>query len=84
MQVCLLGHLYSSLCNIIVIVYNLYFPQRGHVYLLDYEVLDQLPANIINEKQTYLSAPLCLLHYNRHGELKPIAIQVWFYNDLLL
>jgi len=53
------------------------------VYLLDFEVLDQLPANIINEKQTYLSAPLCLLHYNRHGELKPIAIQVWFYNDLL-
>lgn len=57
----------------------MYFPQRGHVYLLDYEVLDQLPANIVNGKQTYLSAPLCLLHYNRHGELKPIAIQVWFY-----
>lgn len=87
MEVCLCefwGHLYLWLCNIILIVYNLYFPQRGHVYLLDYEVLDQLPANIVNGKQTYLSAPLCLLHYNRDGELKPIAIQVWFYNGFLL
>uniref|UniRef100_A0A671N849 Zgc:152891 n=1 Tax=Sinocyclocheilus anshuiensis TaxID=1608454 RepID=A0A671N849_9TELE len=51
--------------------------ERGHVYLLDYEVLDQLPANTVNDKQTYLAAPLCLLHYNRQGELKPIATQHW-------
>ncbi|KAI2651224.1 Polyunsaturated fatty acid lipoxygenase ALOX15B [Labeo rohita] len=50
--------------------------ERGHVYLLDYEVLDQLPANTINDKHSYLAAPLCLLHYNRQGELKPIAIQL--------
>ncbi|XP_026089838.1 arachidonate 8S-lipoxygenase-like [Carassius auratus] len=50
--------------------------ERGHVYLLDYEVLDQLPANTVNDKKTYLAAPLCLLHYNRQGELKPIAIQL--------
>ncbi|XP_052443652.1 polyunsaturated fatty acid lipoxygenase ALOX8 [Carassius gibelio] len=50
--------------------------ERGHVFLLDYEVLDQLPANTINDKQTYLAAPLCLLHYTRQGELKPIAIQL--------
>lgn len=57
----------------------MYIAQRGHVYLLDYEVLDQLPANTINDKHSYLAAPLCLLHYNRQGELKPIAIQVLFF-----
>ncbi|XP_066502216.1 hydroperoxide isomerase ALOXE3 [Hoplias malabaricus] len=50
--------------------------ERGAIFLLDYQILDQLPANIINGKQTYLASPLCLLHYNRHGELKPIAIQL--------
>ena len=50
--------------------------QNGNVYLLDYEVLDGAPANVINGKQTYLSAPLCLLHLNQQGQLLPIAIQV--------
>ncbi|XP_054482503.1 hydroperoxide isomerase ALOXE3 [Anoplopoma fimbria] len=50
--------------------------ERGNVYLLDYEVLDGVPANVINGKQTYLSAPLCLLHLNRQGQLIPIAIQL--------
>ncbi|XP_060792213.1 hydroperoxide isomerase ALOXE3 isoform X2 [Neoarius graeffei] len=54
--------------------------ERGTIYLLDYEILDQLPANVINGKQSYLAAPLCLLHYNQHGELKPIAIQMWVRN----
>lgn len=50
--------------------------QEGNIYLLDYEVLDGVPANVINEKQTYLCAPLCLLHLNRQGQLLPVAIQV--------
>nr|XP_046267353.1 polyunsaturated fatty acid lipoxygenase ALOX15B [Scatophagus argus]XP_046267354.1 polyunsaturated fatty acid lipoxygenase ALOX15B [Scatophagus argus] len=50
--------------------------QKGTVYLLDYEVLDGVPANVINGKQTYLSAPLCLLHLNQQGQLLPIAIQL--------
>ncbi|KAK2827188.1 hypothetical protein Q7C36_018114 [Tachysurus vachellii] len=50
--------------------------ERGTIFLLDYEVLDQISANVINGKQSYLAAPLCLLHYNQHGELKPIAIQL--------
>lgn len=52
--------------------------QKGNIYLLDYEVLDRVPANVINGKQTYLSAPLCLLHLNQQGQLRPIAIQVSF------
>ncbi|XP_057217067.1 hydroperoxide isomerase ALOXE3-like [Triplophysa rosa] len=50
--------------------------EKGRVYLLDYEILDQLPDNTVNGKQTYLTAPLCLLHYNQNEELKPIAIQL--------
>uniref|UniRef100_W5KEZ0 Zgc:152891 n=1 Tax=Astyanax mexicanus TaxID=7994 RepID=W5KEZ0_ASTMX len=50
--------------------------ERGAIFLLDYGILDQLPANILNGKQTYLAAPLCLLHYNQYGEMKPIAIQL--------
>ncbi|KAM7373859.1 hypothetical protein PAMP_006549 [Pampus punctatissimus] len=50
--------------------------QKGSVYLLDYEVLDGVAANVINGKQTYLSAPLCLLHLNQQGQLLPIAIQL--------
>uniref|UniRef100_A0A3Q1ELP6 Zgc:152891 n=1 Tax=Acanthochromis polyacanthus TaxID=80966 RepID=A0A3Q1ELP6_9TELE len=50
--------------------------QEGRIYLLDYEVLDGVPANVVNGKQTYLSAPLCLLHLNQQGQLVPIAIQL--------
>ncbi|TSL04289.1 Hydroperoxide isomerase ALOXE3 [Bagarius yarrelli] len=50
--------------------------EKGTIFLLDYEVLDGLPANVINGKQSYIAAPLCLLHYNQHNELKPIAIQL--------
>ncbi|XP_040906769.1 polyunsaturated fatty acid lipoxygenase ALOX15B [Toxotes jaculatrix] len=50
--------------------------QKGNLYLLDYEVLDGVPANTINGKQSYLSAPLCLLHLNQQQQLVPIAIQL--------
>uniref|UniRef100_A0A7N8XSL7 Uncharacterized LOC113143111 n=1 Tax=Mastacembelus armatus TaxID=205130 RepID=A0A7N8XSL7_9TELE len=50
--------------------------QKGTIYLLDYEVLDGIPANVINGKKTYLAAPLCLLHLNQQGQLVPIAIQL--------
>uniref|UniRef100_A0A3B5AMP0 Hydroperoxide isomerase ALOXE3-like n=1 Tax=Stegastes partitus TaxID=144197 RepID=A0A3B5AMP0_9TELE len=50
--------------------------QSGRIYLLDYEVLDGIPANVVNGKQTYLSAPLCLLHLNQQDQLVPIAIQL--------
>ncbi|KAK2827965.1 hypothetical protein Q5P01_018999 [Channa striata] len=50
--------------------------QKGSFYLLDYEVLDGIPANVINGKQSYICAPLCLLHLNQQGQLVPIAIQL--------
>ncbi|XP_061106273.1 polyunsaturated fatty acid lipoxygenase ALOX15B [Conger conger] len=50
--------------------------ERGTIFLLDYKVLDGVPANTVNGKQQYLAAPLCILHYSQQGELKPIAIQL--------
>ncbi|XP_038564779.1 polyunsaturated fatty acid lipoxygenase ALOX15B isoform X2 [Micropterus salmoides] len=50
--------------------------EKGTMYLLDFEVLDGVPANVVNGKQTYLSAPMCLLHLNQQGQLLPIAIQL--------
>lgn len=50
--------------------------QKGNMYLLDYEVLEGVPANRINGKPSYLCAPLCLLHLSPQGQLLPIAIQL--------
>ncbi|XP_036380637.1 polyunsaturated fatty acid lipoxygenase ALOX15B [Megalops cyprinoides] len=50
--------------------------EQGTIFLLDYEVVDGVPPNTINGVQQYLAAPLCLLHYDQQGVLKPIAIQL--------
>ncbi|KAK7929153.1 hypothetical protein WMY93_005548 [Mugilogobius chulae] len=50
--------------------------QEGNIFLCDYKVLDGLKANVINDKQQYLVAPLVLLHKTPQNELKPIAIQL--------
>ncbi|KAL2094604.1 hypothetical protein ACEWY4_009323 [Coilia grayii] len=50
--------------------------EKGKMFLLDYEVLEGVPPNIVNGKQQYFTAPLCLLHAFPDGHLKPIAIQL--------
>ncbi|KAM5180868.1 hydroperoxide isomerase ALOXE3-like [Mantella aurantiaca] len=50
--------------------------QNGHIFLADYKVLQDVPANIINDKQQYIAAPMCLLWKNPQDELVPIAIQL--------
>ncbi|MBN3320422.1 LX15B lipoxygenase, partial [Atractosteus spatula] len=50
--------------------------ERGTVFLADYEVLEGVPVNRLNGRQQYLATPLCLLHCDQQGELKPIAIQL--------
>lgn len=52
------------------------FPQRGNIFVVDYQLLDGLTANVVNGKQNYLTAPLILLHLNPNNQLLPIAIQV--------
>ncbi|XP_029297614.1 hydroperoxide isomerase ALOXE3-like [Cottoperca gobio] len=49
---------------------------HGNIFLCDYKILDGLKANIINEKQQYLMAPLVLLHKKPEDKLMPIAIQL--------
>ncbi|KAJ8000760.1 hypothetical protein DPEC_G00183680 [Dallia pectoralis] len=50
--------------------------QDGNIFLVDYNRLKGLTANVINDKQHYLTAPLCLLYMNPEQKLMPIAIQL--------
>ncbi|KAL3883125.1 hypothetical protein ACJMK2_029418 [Sinanodonta woodiana] len=46
--------------------------EAGHVYLLDYKVLQDVPRKI----DRYLPNPLCMLYVRSNGTLVPIAIQL--------
>ena len=46
--------------------------QEGRVYLCALEIMDGVPC----KEGTYCTAPLCLLHVNAAGQLKPISIQL--------
>ncbi|XP_027765113.1 hydroperoxide isomerase ALOXE3-like [Empidonax traillii] len=50
--------------------------KEGRIFIVDYEVLDDIPADTINGRQQYVAAPLCLLHQGTDGLLRPIAIQL--------
>ncbi|XP_041090392.1 polyunsaturated fatty acid lipoxygenase ALOX15B-like [Polyodon spathula] len=50
--------------------------QKGNIFLVDYQLLDEIPANEINGGLQYLPAPLCLLYRDPNNHLKPIAIQL--------
>ncbi|XP_069035575.1 polyunsaturated fatty acid lipoxygenase ALOX8-like [Lepisosteus oculatus] len=50
--------------------------EKGSIYLVDYEVLDGIETNIIDNKKQYLPAPLCLLYLDNEENLMPIAIQL--------
>ncbi|RXM91404.1 Arachidonate 12-lipoxygenase, 12R-type [Acipenser ruthenus] len=50
--------------------------EAGNIYLMDYAILDGLPANVIQGKQQHLTAPLCLLYEHPDKGLIPLAIQL--------
>ncbi|XP_034074786.1 arachidonate 8S-lipoxygenase-like [Gymnodraco acuticeps] len=50
--------------------------KKGNIFLCDYKLLDGLKANIIKEKQQYMTAPLVLLHKTHDDKLMPLAIQL--------
>ncbi|XP_038624731.1 polyunsaturated fatty acid lipoxygenase ALOX15B isoform X3 [Tachyglossus aculeatus] len=50
--------------------------KRGTMFLVDYKLLDGIPAGQINGKQQYVAAPLCLLQQPPGRPLRPIAIQL--------
>ncbi|CAN9509766.1 unnamed protein product [Ophioblennius macclurei] len=50
--------------------------KAGNIYLLDYAIMDGIPANTIKGKLQYIAAPLCLLYQHPDDGLIPIAIQL--------
>ncbi|XP_045068577.1 hydroperoxide isomerase ALOXE3 [Coregonus clupeaformis] len=50
--------------------------QKGNIFLVDYKRLHGVTANVINGKQHFLAAPLCLLYMTPEEKLMPIAIQL--------
>ncbi|XP_036430842.1 polyunsaturated fatty acid lipoxygenase ALOX15B-like [Colossoma macropomum] len=50
--------------------------EKGNIFLCDYARLDGIEGNVIDGKQQYVAAPLCLLFSNPQSKLLPIAIQL--------
>lgn len=50
--------------------------KAGNIYLLDYAIMDGIPANTIKGKLQFIAAPLCLLYQHPDEGLIPIAIQL--------
>lgn len=50
--------------------------EAGNIYIVDYAILDGIPANVIRSQQQHLAAPICLLYEHPEDSLIPIAIQV--------
>ncbi|XP_043539450.1 polyunsaturated fatty acid 5-lipoxygenase-like isoform X2 [Chiloscyllium plagiosum] len=50
--------------------------KKGNIYIVDYKVLDGVPANVIKGVPQYIAAPICLLYQDPENRLMPIAIQL--------
>ncbi|XP_067880074.1 arachidonate 12-lipoxygenase, 12S-type [Heterodontus francisci] len=50
--------------------------KKANIYIVDYKILDGVPANVIKGNQQYIAAPICLLYQDPENRLMPIAIQL--------
>uniref|UniRef100_A0A8C1G940 Arachidonate 12-lipoxygenase n=1 Tax=Cyprinus carpio TaxID=7962 RepID=A0A8C1G940_CYPCA len=50
--------------------------QEGNIFLVDYAIMDGIPANVIRDRIQHIASPLCLLYEHPEKGLIPIAIQL--------
>ncbi|XP_051900437.1 polyunsaturated fatty acid 5-lipoxygenase-like [Pristis pectinata] len=50
--------------------------KKGNIYIVDYKILDGTIGNVIEGKQQYVAAPICLLFQDPQNRLMPLAIQL--------
>uniref|UniRef100_A0A8C1AUG6 Arachidonate 12-lipoxygenase n=1 Tax=Cyprinus carpio carpio TaxID=630221 RepID=A0A8C1AUG6_CYPCA len=50
--------------------------KEGNIFLVDYAIMDGIPANVIRDRIQHIASPLCLLYEHPEKGLIPIAIQL--------
>ena len=50
--------------------------ELGNIYIINYDILSDIPTGHFNDKEIQLAVPLCLFYVRKDGAFVPIAIQL--------